>query len=78
MRTCEVYPHVEMFIKSEVYDDEDQHTITAGAIVTLTVTLRRQNLTVLFDKETVEDKVVVDELKKNENDENDNDGAEKV
>ena len=58
MRVCEYYPHVEMLIKSEVYDDEDAHTITAGAIVTLTVTLKRQNLVVLFDKETpvVEDK----------------------
>ena len=52
MRVCEYYPHVEMVIKSEVFDDEDQHNITAGAIVTLTVTLKRQNLKVLFDKET--------------------------
>lgn len=69
MRVCEFYPHVEMFIQSEVYDDEDAHTITAGAIVTLTITLKRQNLRVLFDKETpvVDDKAAAaDEYKNGE------------
>lgn len=82
MRVCEYYPHVEMIIKSEVYDDEDAHTITAGAIVTLTVTLKRQNLKVLFDKETpgVEDKqqiLAIDDQASGENGENNGDVIEK-
>jgi translocation protein SEC63 len=82
MRVCEYYPHVEMTIKSEVYDDEDAHTITAGAIVTLTVTLKRQNLKVLFDKETpvVEDKqqiLAIDDQASGENGENNGDLTEK-
>ena len=34
-----------------VIDDEDEQTITVGALVTLVVNLKRRNLSVLFDKE---------------------------
>ncbi len=61
MRVCETYPHIEMNIKSGVFDDDDENTLTVGAIVTLTVTLIRHNLRVLFDKEAYEDKLLTDE-----------------
>lgn len=34
-----------------VFDDEDEHIITTGAVVTLTVRLRRENMSTVFSKE---------------------------
>lgn len=34
-----------------VFDEEDKHIITAGAIVTLTVHLHRENMSSIFSKE---------------------------
>ena len=34
-----------------VADDDDEHIITTGAVVTLTVRLHRQNMSSLFSKE---------------------------
>jgi hypothetical protein len=61
MRVCESFPHIEMRIKSGVFDDENENTVTVGAIVTLTVTLVRHSLRILFDKEAFEEKLLVDE-----------------
>ncbi|XP_054722431.1 translocation protein SEC63 homolog, partial [Uloborus diversus] len=44
-------PAVEVEVKSEVLDDEDSCTITACAIVTVTATLYRRNMSSLFDQE---------------------------
>lgn len=46
-------PYVEMTIKSEVLDEEDS-TITVGSIVTVTVNLQRQDMSVLFDSGVLE------------------------
>ncbi|XP_041351703.1 translocation protein SEC63 homolog [Gigantopelta aegis] len=43
MNVCSIMPHVEMNIRSEVLDDDD-NTITAGSIVTVTVKLTRTNM----------------------------------
>lgn len=51
MRVCANYPLVSMDVKTEVFDDEDEQIITTGAIVTVVVKLRRQNMSVLIDKE---------------------------
>ncbi|XP_005992542.1 translocation protein SEC63 homolog [Latimeria chalumnae] len=45
------FPHVTMSIKSQVLDDEDSNNITAGSIVTVIVTLMRQTLAEMFEKE---------------------------
>lgn len=45
---------------SSVLDDEDS-TITAGSIVTVTVTLKRQSMADLFDKEHIEPDQPVEE-----------------
>jgi translocation protein SEC63 len=55
MKVCEIMPYVRMTVKSHVLDDEDDNTITAGALVTLTISLHRQNLKVLFEKDTYEE-----------------------
>jgi len=34
-----------------VFDDENEHEITAGAVVTLTVQLHRENMSIVFNKE---------------------------
>jgi translocation protein SEC63 len=50
MRVCASYPLVNMDVKTEVFDDEDEQIITTGAIVTVVVKLKRQNMSVLFEK----------------------------
>ncbi|GFY67510.1 translocation protein SEC63 homolog [Trichonephila inaurata madagascariensis] len=51
-------PHLNIEVKFEVEDDEDSCTITAGAFVTVTATLLREDMSSLFDsgndKEAVE------------------------
>lgn len=53
IRVCSSYPLITMDVNIQVCDDEDEQTITAGALVTVVVNLERQNLEVLFEKETV-------------------------
>jgi hypothetical protein len=67
MRVCETYPHIEMKVKCGVFDDEDEHTLTVGAIVTLTVTLVRHNLRILFDKEAYDEDKLLTEIEANSN-----------
>ncbi|CAF0726255.1 unnamed protein product [Didymodactylos carnosus] len=47
----EIYPYITITVKLEVFDDENEHLVTTGAIVTLTVRLKRENMAVLFNKE---------------------------
>ncbi|RWS25690.1 translocation protein SEC63-like protein [Leptotrombidium deliense] len=48
-------PLLDVEVKSEVLDDEDSGTITAGAIVTVTVTLKRKPMRTLFDQTVIHD-----------------------
>ncbi|XP_052280964.1 translocation protein SEC63 homolog [Dreissena polymorpha] len=50
MNVCATMPNVEMIVQSEVKDDEDK-SITAGSIVTVTVSLKRRNMMDGFDIE---------------------------
>uniref|UniRef100_A0A3P8UTX3 SEC63 homolog, protein translocation regulator n=1 Tax=Cynoglossus semilaevis TaxID=244447 RepID=A0A3P8UTX3_CYNSE len=45
------FPHLTMDIKLQVLDDEDSNNITAGSIVTVTVTLTRKRMAVRTDTE---------------------------
>ncbi|CAF1011511.1 unnamed protein product [Brachionus calyciflorus] len=56
MRVCSYYPHVDMTCKVNIIDDEDEHTITAGALVNLIVNLKRESLKVLLGNEDVNSK----------------------
>lgn len=51
MNVLSIYPHVTMDVTCEVFDDEEVHKITTGAVVTLTVHLHRENMSVVFNKE---------------------------
>ncbi|XP_033739797.1 translocation protein SEC63 homolog isoform X2 [Pecten maximus] len=53
INVCASMPYVTMEVRSEVLDDEDS-TITAGSIVTVTVELHRENMEVLFEKDNIE------------------------
>ncbi|KAM9317396.1 translocation protein SEC63 homolog [Gastrophryne carolinensis] len=45
------FPHVTMEIKPQVLDDEDSNNITVGSLVTVLVTLKRQTMAEVFEKE---------------------------
>lgn len=45
------FPHITMETKLQVLDDEDSNNITAGSIVTVTVTLTRKRMVEVFEKE---------------------------
>ncbi|BFZ25302.1 hypothetical protein BsWGS_28341 [Bradybaena similaris] len=49
---CATLPYVEMTVKTEVLDEEDP-TITAGSIVTVTVKLVRKDMGEMFEKQIV-------------------------
>ncbi|CAF0943169.1 unnamed protein product [Didymodactylos carnosus] len=51
MSVLKIYPYITIKVKSEVFDDEDERLVTTGAVVTLTVKLTRENMSVLFNKE---------------------------
>ena len=42
IRVLAMLPVLEVGTNTEVVDDEEQHVVTAGAIVTVTVTLERK------------------------------------
>jgi len=46
-----IYPHITMNVSCGVFDDEDEHIITTGAVVTLTIRLQRENMSTVFNKE---------------------------
>ncbi|XP_075718357.1 translocation protein SEC63 homolog isoform X1 [Rhinoderma darwinii] len=45
------FPHVTMEVKPHVLDDEDSNNITVGSLVTVLVTLKRQTMAEVFEKE---------------------------
>ncbi|RMC13145.1 hypothetical protein DUI87_10676 [Hirundo rustica rustica] len=45
------FPYVTMDIKPQVLDDEDSNNITVGSLVTVLVTLTRQTMAEVFEKE---------------------------
>ncbi|XP_066991282.1 translocation protein SEC63 homolog [Anabrus simplex] len=56
MKVVGEMPYIDFRVRSEVIDDENPTVYTAGAIVTVTVTLIRNNLSGLFGDETAVDK----------------------
>ena len=51
MNVLAIYPYVTMDVSCEVFDDEEEHNITTGAVVTLTIRLQRENMSNVFNKE---------------------------
>jgi len=62
-------PYIDFKVRCEVIDDEATTVYTAGAIVTVTVHLKRQDMKVLFGDESYADKHI--ELEKNATKESD-------
>ncbi|XP_073951178.1 translocation protein Sec63 [Choristoneura fumiferana] len=78
-------PYIHFQVNTEVIDDENSTVVTAGAIVTVTVFLRRTNMKELFGDTTIKEKSIKEdddgsgETKKGDNDkteENDKDKKE--
>ncbi|GJQ67590.1 hypothetical protein Trydic_g8396 [Trypoxylus dichotomus] len=61
MKVLGSMPYVDFQVKYEVMDDENPTEVTTGAIVTVTVTLIRRDMSSLFGDETIEDKNIVNE-----------------
>jgi translocation protein SEC63 len=72
MRVCAQYPHVDMDVKVKVIDDEDEKTITQGALVTLVVNLKRQNLKVMFNNDETHKHKAIENNTTEDNNNNDN------
>ncbi|XP_049866139.1 translocation protein SEC63 homolog [Pectinophora gossypiella] len=71
-------PYIHFQVNTEVIDDENSTVVTAGAIVTVTVFLRRTNMRELFGDTTIKEKEIKEEEEGGENAEKgDNDKAEK-
>ncbi|MEE6475973.1 hypothetical protein FKM82_010921 [Ascaphus truei] len=45
------FPHITIEIKPQVLDDEDSNNITVGSLVTVLITLKRQTMAEVFEKE---------------------------
>ncbi|XP_069688937.1 translocation protein SEC63 homolog isoform X2 [Periplaneta americana] len=56
MKVVGKMPCIDFQVRSEVIDDENPTEYTAGAIVTVTVTLIRQNMSILFGDDSVSEK----------------------
>ncbi|XP_039294066.1 translocation protein SEC63 homolog [Nilaparvata lugens] len=76
MKVISKMPLIDFQVRSEVIDDEASTVYTAGAIVTVTVTLYRQNMGVLFGDDTVKEKHCVEELKEKQADDNEQEDQE--
>ncbi|KAK9888878.1 hypothetical protein WA026_001099 [Henosepilachna vigintioctopunctata] len=61
MKVLGKMPYVDFQVKCEVIDDENPTEVTAGAIVTVTVTLTRQNMSDLFGDESAKDNSLINE-----------------
>lgn len=56
-------PYIEFKVRSEVIDDENPTVYTAGAIVTVTVSLTRKDMRNLFGDDTVKEQTMIDDSK---------------
>ncbi|XP_076062553.1 translocation protein Sec63 isoform X2 [Oratosquilla oratoria] len=54
MKVCKKMPYITIEVSYEVVDDDDSGVFTAGAIVTVTVLIKRRDMAVLFDQEHVD------------------------
>ncbi|XP_063701699.1 translocation protein SEC63 homolog [Culicoides brevitarsis] len=57
-------PVVDFSIRCEVVDDDNTNVVTAGAIVTVTVFLKRRNMSELFGASTINEKALIKDASK--------------
>ena len=48
MKVLGGFPHLTMTVTTEVVDDEKQHVVTAGSIITVTIRLERNSLSMFL------------------------------
>lgn len=58
-------PYIEFKVRSEVIDDENPTVYTAGAIVTVTVSLTRKDMKHLFGDDSIKEQTMIDDSKIN-------------
>ncbi|CAK9804102.1 Translocation protein SEC63 homolog [Anthophora quadrimaculata] len=63
MKVLGSMPYIEFKVRSEVIDDENPTVYTAGAIVTVTVSLTRKDMKNLFGDDTVKEQTMIDDNK---------------
>ncbi|XP_029167559.1 translocation protein SEC63 homolog [Nylanderia fulva] len=56
-------PYIDFKVRSEVIDDENPTVYTAGAIVTVTVSLTRKDMKHLFGDDSVNEQTMIDDTK---------------
>lgn len=87
LRVLSLMPSLNMDVRTEVVDDEEQHVVTAGAIITVTITVTRKSLgdyisDSAMNNETEDNSKDVNEMVDDEEDEkrdsDDEDKKEKV
>lgn len=66
MRALGTMPVVDFSIRCEVVDDDNTNVVTAGAIVTVTVFLKRRSMSELFGASTINEKSIIKESSKEE------------
>ncbi|XP_026675385.1 translocation protein SEC63 homolog isoform X2 [Ceratina calcarata] len=67
MKVLGSMPYIEFKVRSEVIDDENPTVYTAGAVVTVTVSLTRRDMRHLFGDDTVEEQTLIDDSKPGNN-----------
>lgn len=64
MRALGNMPVIDFSIRCEVVDDDNTNVVTAGAIVTVTVFLKRRNMSELFGASNISEKTLIKEASK--------------
>lgn len=64
MRALGNMPVIDFSIRCEVVDDDNTNVVTAGAIVTVTVFLKRRNMSELFGASNINEKSLIKEASK--------------
>lgn len=64
MRALGNMPVIDFSIRCEVVDDDNTNVVTAGAIVTVTVFLKRRNMSELFGSSNINEKSLIKEASK--------------
>ncbi|XP_043260780.1 translocation protein SEC63 homolog isoform X1 [Colletes gigas] len=63
MKVLGSMPYIEFKVRSEVIGDENPTVYTAGAVVTVTVSLTRKDMKHLFGDDTVKEQVMIEDSK---------------
>jgi len=60
VKVLSMFPFLEMEVRTEVVDDEEQHVVTAGAIITVTISIERHSLAEYMTDSAVYKNITID------------------